>query len=287
MSSTPHVRDHILAAFDQLSPKQRRLARFFLDHEEMIAFASANEVGRRAGVSAATVVRFCRALGFEGYTDLQAAVRAQFPQYRTAVQKLAERMSNGAFDRNLPVQIAQTNTENIQKTLSQVSEADLVQIINALLRARRIRIFGSGISSAAAVFAEHALTTLGFSARAHTSEGLTQVLELSHLTGQDVVIVISLWRYLRSSIEALEMAKTAGATCVALTDSPVAPVAILADHALVASIEGAVHSRSITGILSLIDLISAAIVAKRPQESMAALQRVDRVYRQSGRLWSD
>jgi DNA-binding MurR/RpiR family transcriptional regulator len=65
------IRQRILALFEQLSPKQHRLARYFLDHEHVIAFASANTVGRDNDVSAATVVRFARALGYEGYTDLQ------------------------------------------------------------------------------------------------------------------------------------------------------------------------------------------------------------------------
>lgn len=289
MASPQNVREQILAAFNDLSPKQRQLARFFLDNEEVVAFASANEIGEQAGASAATVVRFCRALGYQGYTDLQAAIRAQFPQYRTFVQKLAEHMSNGeaAFNRNLPAQIAQTNTENIQNSLSRVSDAELVSAVNSIVAAKRIRIFGSGVSAAAAVFAEHSLTTLGFSARAYPNGGLAQVMEISHLGRQDVVIAISVWRYLRSTVDAVKAAQAAGSTCIVFTDSPVAPIAAMADHVFVANIEGAMHSRSITGILSLIDLISAAIVARRPQKSMEALQRIDSLYRQGGMLWSD
>ena len=56
------VRDNILAVFDSLSPKQRRLARFILDSEEVVAFASADELAAQVGTSAATVVRFARPL---------------------------------------------------------------------------------------------------------------------------------------------------------------------------------------------------------------------------------
>ncbi len=273
-----------MATFAELPPKQRRLARFFLDNEDVIAFASANYISEQAGASAATVVRFCRALGYEGYLDLQAAIRAQFPQYLTAVQKLAERMANGVLTENLPAQVAQANTDNIQQTMSQVSEADLADAVAAIIRARQIRIFGSGLSAAAAIFAEHSLTMLGFSARACINGGLDQVMEISRLTDRDLVIIISVWRYLRHTIKAAEAAHDVGVTCIALTDSPVAPVAALADYVFVAGIEGAAHSRSLTGILSLIDLMSAVIVTERPKKSMKALQRIDTLYRQNGML---
>jgi DNA-binding MurR/RpiR family transcriptional regulator len=287
MTSAPSPREHILANFPNLSPKQRRLARYFIDHEDVVAFASTGQIAKQTGASAATVVRFSQLLGYEGYPGLQAAIRSQLPQYRTAVQKLAGHINDGNLTEHLPTQIAQTNVNSIQKTLSQVSDSMLADVVAALIRARNIRIFGSGLSAAAAIHAEYALSTLGFAVLACTDGGVSQLLEISRLTDQDVVIVISVWRYLRSTVEATEAARAAGATCIALTDSPVAPVATLTDHVLISNIEGALHSRSLSGILSLIDLISAAIVSERPQESMESLRRIDTFYQENDMLISD
>ena len=117
--------------------------------------------------------------------------------------------------------------------------------------------------------------------------GLAQITELSRLTDRDLVIVISVWRYFRATIEAAKAARAVGATCIALTDSPVAPVVKDADHIFITDIEGTLHSRSPAGIMSLIELLSAAIVVERPQESMEALKQLDTLYRQNGMLQSD
>lgn len=287
MPPPPNIREHILAMFETLPLKQRRLARFFLDHEDVVAFASASEVAEQAEASAATVVRFCRALGFEGYTDLQAAIRAQFPQYRTAVQKLSDRMANGNRIENLATQVAQVNSQNIAQTMSQVNQADLTAAAAAIIRAKQIRIFAGGLSAAAAVLAEHAFTVLGFSARVCLNGGAAQALEISQLSQQDLVIIISIWRYLRDTVQVAQAARELGATCIALTDSSVAPIASLADYTFVAATDGVAHSRSLAGIFSLIDLFSAAIATQRPQESLAALKRIDALYRQNGALWSE
>lgn len=287
MVSTTTPRERILATFPELSPKQRRLARFFLDHEDEVAFASATYIGAQAGASPATVVRFCRALGYEGFTELQTAIRAQFPQYRTAVQKFTDQMANGGFPDNLPARIARAAGQNIQSTMTDLSGPDLAGAVAAIIQADRIHIFGSGLSAAAAALAEYALTTLGFSALACLNGGVRQTLEVSQITARDMVIVIAIWRYMRHEVEAVKAARTAGATCLALTDSPVSPLADLADYTFVAATEGAAHSRSLAGILSLIELISATLAAERPEKSVEALKRIDRLYRESGMLWSE
>ena len=285
MTST--LRETILATFDTLSPKQRELARFLMDDEEVAAFASANDIASRVGVSAATVVRFARSLGYEGYATLQEAVRAEFPQFRTVAEKMADRLGTAQGDENLADQVAHASAHDVRTTLDRVTQQDLDAAIDAIVDAHQIYIFGSGLSAAAAALAEYSLTMLGFNAPAFHNEGIFQALQLSHLTPKDTVIVFSIWRYIRSSVAAAEVARDAGASVIAFTDSSVSPVASLAHVVFVAETNGVAHSRSLAGLVSLVDLLSAAIAAARPQESMAAIERIDRLYRKNNLLLSD
>ena len=58
--------DERLAA-SELSPAERRVARFLVDHGEEAAFLSAVEIGGQLGTSDATVVRTVKRLGYAGY----------------------------------------------------------------------------------------------------------------------------------------------------------------------------------------------------------------------------
>lgn len=274
----------IQAAYDELSPKQHQLAQYFAVHEDIIAFASASEIGNAVGVSAATVVRFARALGYSGFTDLQDHVRSTFSKNRTASQKLAERIQLGKFSGDAAATITQINTHNIQETMRQVVPEVLHEAVTAILNAERIRIFAGGMSAAAAVMFEHSLLMLGMPARAIINGGLTQTLEIAALTERDVVIVVSIWRYLKDTVDAARYARQRGATIVSLTDSPVSAVARASDYVFVALTESAAHSSSMTGMMSLIDLINATIISRRPEQSTAALKRVDDSYYEQGRL---
>lgn len=281
------VYQKILALFDGLSPKQHRLARYFLDHQDAIVFASANEVGKEVGVSAATVVRFARALGYAGYTDLQEDLRSSFPQLPTASQRLAQRISEGNFANNLSANIAEVNIRNIEQTLQNASPDTLKQAVDAIIGADRILIFSGGLSSTAAVMAQHSLTMLGFQARAIVNGGLTQTLEMSTINPRDTVIVISMWRYLKDTVAVARYASAAGAKTIAITDSLVSPIARASDYVFIAATDRAAHSRALTGLISLIDLINAAIISKRPQESMEAMKRIDDLYHHQGNLVED
>jgi DNA-binding MurR/RpiR family transcriptional regulator len=272
------IRDRILNEFDSLSPKQRALARFLLQNEAAPAFYSASDIAAEVGISPATVVRFARALGYEGYTDLQDAIRVAMPTYRTIAEKMAEHVTNGHDDHDLRTRVTEVGTRMVRGTLAGITQEELDQTVEAILDADQIKIFGSGLSSAAAILAEYHLVMLGFSARAFLNEGVGQVLHLAHIAAGDLVIVISIWRYIRSTLEALEVAREAGATCVAITDSPVSQVAGLADHVLVADTEGPAHSRSLGGIVALIDLIAATIGDRRPEASMTAIERIEELY---------
>src|SRR5215207_3778833 len=67
-----------LDRFGKLSPKHQTVARCIAENPAFAAFATAAELGERAGVSAATVVRFAQALGFNGYNELQQNARHEY-----------------------------------------------------------------------------------------------------------------------------------------------------------------------------------------------------------------
>src|SRR6201992_2932365 len=69
--------DALLTLLDgrRLSPAQRRIAQYLLDHMPDSAFLSSVTLARRAGVSQPSVTRFAAALGFSGYPAFRDALR--------------------------------------------------------------------------------------------------------------------------------------------------------------------------------------------------------------------
>lgn len=271
----------IQAHLTDLSPKQQQLARLVLDEPAFVALASAQALAERIGASAATVVRFCQALEYEGYPDLQVAVRAELPFFRTPLQR-AEQLRSWADGHNLVDRAFEQNQINLERTKNQLDAAMFEQAVQALCQADRVLVAGAGLSSAPALFFGHSLRVLGFHAQAILAGGIPFALELARLGAGSVYVGISLWRYVRETVEGMQRAREQGVHTIAITDSLVSPLTELADESFVVVTEGVAQSRSPTALIALLDAFIAALSFKRPEQVVASLRQVDEIYRTSG-----
>jgi len=278
------VRERVTTAFDTLSPKQKKLARFILNSRYFIAFATAEEAGGKVGASAATVVRFAQALGYAGFSDLQAAIQTELPDYLTAVERIQARLSAPPVADDIPHQVFYSDINNIQRTARKVLRTDLEAVVNEIRDAERILIIGSGLSASPALFLAHSLKILGFDTRACIHEGLSLAADTAQLDGSWLLIAIDLWRYVRSTVEAVALAQENGARTIAITDNEFSPIVKIAHYALDVVTEGVAHSRSLTAVMALLNVIIAALSYGSPEQAIQALSRVDAIYRRNNLL---
>jgi len=279
----------ITAAFSQLSPKQRRLARFLLDNFYVIAFESANKVAAKAEVSPATVVRFCQSLGYDGYPDLQAAIRARMPTTMTAVERgerdlTADESSPG----QLVARVFGAEATTLQRTRAEIDPDQLRAAAEMLAAARKVLVLaGGGVSTGAATYFAHMLRVMGVEATLIVAGGLPLAVELANLREDDMLVTINVWRYVREVLEATRTARKRKAACIAITDSPVSPLAASSDYAFVVAKEGVANTLSMSGIMALLNAFIVMLSFIRPQETLDTIRQVDALYRAGRLLLSD
>ncbi len=276
--------DTITAAFPDLPRGQKQVARYVVDNDNVVAFASATELAERSGVSAATVVRFCQAVGFDGYPHLQAAFRKKFRRSLTTAQRLEERLRAPVPKDDLLARVFGRNIDNIKHLMNLVQPDVFDAAVHEFGRARHIVVVGGGLSASPAVFLSHSLKVMGFNVHEATTGGVPLSLERSRLGPEDLLVAIGFWRYFRHIVHAMEWAKARGTPRIAVTDSEVSPLAQLADYAFIASTDGIGHSVSPLAATALMEAFVAALSFNRPQETLAALREVDTAYRESGLL---
>ena len=268
-------RETIISSFPGLTKKQKEVARFALDNDHFVAFASVAEVAQKVGVSTATVVRFCQTLGYEGYPHLQAAIRQTFPRFMTRVQRLEERLTSPISESDILARVFATDIGNIKHLMELVDPETFEAAVTEICRATGILVVGEGLSAPPALFFAHSLKVMGFPVQVVTAGGAALSLELSALRPSDLLVGMSFWRYTRETVEAMHWAKEIGIKRIAITDSEVSPLAQLADYAFVASTYGVAHSSSPIAFISLINALVAALSFRRPQQTLAALHKVD------------
>lgn len=278
MGNAAPLENRITDIFPRLSQAHQRLARFILDNGLFVAFASAGKVGEKTAVSAATVVRFCQLLGYGGYPDLQAAVRAKLPTYVHKVQQI-EQTRGSVSTKDIAPRVFELDARNLSRTIDSLNPNRFWSAIRAIAKASDILIVAGGLSTGPALYLAHSLTVMGLEARAALNGGIPPTLELVHLKPTSVLIGISVWRYVADTVAAMEHAQSVGATRIAITDSLVAPIAQRADYAFQIATEGAAHSLSLTSTLALMNAFVAALSFTRPKQTARALRQVDTAYR--------
>ncbi len=273
------LEERITQLHHTLSTKQKTLARFVLDRKYFMSFASASLAGEKTGTSAATVVRFAQALGYQGYSEMQAGIRAELPSYLTAIERIQVSLVEPPSQDNIPQLVFYTDIGNIERTANNLSESKIDEVITRLIAADRILVIGSGLSAAPALFLAHSLKIMGYDARVNIGDGIFLAADTAQLQPGDVLIAIDMWRYIRSTNDAATYVKKHGVCTIAITDSIVSPLAKSADYALEAATEGVAHSLSTTGVMSLLNVIIALLSYRVPEQTVQTLRRVDASYK--------
>jgi DNA-binding MurR/RpiR family transcriptional regulator len=235
------VTDHTVegrtsAALPTLSKAERRVGRALLADYPSAGLASAARLAERAEVSPPTVLRFAQSIGYEGFSDLQVALRAELSTRSSGpITRLPGAPPAGSMlDRLLKQADAQNG--RAAETLAQLPASTLEAAVTLLADARRaVYLHGGRFSHLLAMHLAAHLEQLRPGVKAlddPSGRDLGVMLELSRT---DVVVLFDYHRYQRSAAELASWVHRAGATVLLITDDLTCPVAPEAEVVLAAS----------------------------------------------------
>lgn len=225
------------AALPTLSRAERRVGRALLADYPSAGLASAARLAERAEVSPPTVLRFAQSLGYEGFTDLQVALRAELTARSNGpITRLpsAPVASDGLLDRLL--RQAHAQNDRAEETLAQLPAA-AVEAAVALLSdtTRPLYLHGGRFSHLLAIYLAAHLEQLRPGVRLLADPNGRDLGAMIELTRKDVVVLFDYHRYQRSAADLAARVHRAGATVLLMTDDLACPVAPEAEVVLAAS----------------------------------------------------
>lgn len=224
------------AALSVLSKAERRVGRALLADYPSAGLASAATLAERAEVSPPTVLRFAQSLGYEGFTDLQVALRAELSARSSGpIARLPDAPAAGSILERL-LQQARAQNDRAAETLAQLPASALEAAVTLLADTRRaVYLHGGRFSHLLAIHLAAHLEQLRPGIRVlddPSGRDLGVMLEMSRT---DVVVLFDYHRYQRSAAELASWVHRAGATVLLITDDLACPVAPDAEVVLAAS----------------------------------------------------
>ena len=199
----------------ELSPAEQRVATLVLEHPRKVLSEPIAEIARLADVSQPTVIRFCRSLGFQGLAEFKlkfaGSLTGSIPVRHSQV-----RMSDSTHD--LSAKVIDNTVSAILKFRDGLDVHAIDRAIELLRRANKVEFYAMGNARVVALDGQHKFFRFRIPTTAHGDAHLFQ-LAAELLKPNDVVIAISTAGQAPELLSAVDAARQAGASVIAITSS--------------------------------------------------------------------
>jgi len=201
-----------------LTPTERKIAMLVAEDPTLIAFGSVSAIASRVDSSRPSVVRFATKLGFSGYTELQEWVRKGLIRQLAKPSVRVRQPSQARMNRQAVIDAATAAANafadgRVARLAGPIANAESVWIISGESSRAGASVLLSGLS----------MIRPGVRMIEHHTLGR----ELCHAGKNDVAVVFDFARYRQSSVTAARAMVDLGVPLVAITDSPLSPLASL------------------------------------------------------------
>ena len=211
-----------------LTKSGRTVADYLVQHAAEAQYLSISSLAKECCVAEATVFRFCRALGFEGYHEMRIALAQA---NATGTMSSQRELQPGASTETLFEHASARLFTAINGTQNALSAEAVDEAARMLREAKQVFCFGQGGSMLLAndICARFASLSTKFRT---SGDSHLQLLTASLMNEADVVLFVSYSGATRDMMETLRTAKAAGAKIILLTHYEDSPGASLADVVL-------------------------------------------------------
>jgi RpiR family carbohydrate utilization transcriptional regulator len=272
LGSPREVQARVRAHLPGLQAADARVARVILEQPNVVIYRSASEVGEMAQTSSATVVRCVQKMGFKGFHDLKLALANEL-----AVFEQGRSTEPTSGDPRLAVleQITRAGAESVRDAGALVDPAAFEAVVDAIAAARRVLFLGVGTSAPLCQDAAYRFAAIGVLAEAPADVHVQHVVARL-LSSDDVCVVVSHTGSTRETLAAVQAAREARATTVAITSFATSPLTEVVDHVIVAGTrELALRLEAMASRLAhlaLLDALLVAVAGRDEARSQAALE---------------
>lgn len=277
MVKNGNILNTISSLYQSLTKTEKKIADTILMSPDLVVQCSLSEIAEHLDVGEATFVRFCRSVGFKGFSDFKLELSIELATKDNLDNPLLETDIEQADSSHHIAQKLQNAISNVvSETINLLDLKQLEASVKAIRRANRIFLFGVGSSGITAEEAKNKLMRIGFHVDA-TGNNHFMYMQAALLKPNDVAIGISHSGYSQETAHTLKIAKQNGATTVAITHSLRSPITEAADFVLVnGNKQGKLQGDSIgTKIAQLfvLDLIYALLVQSEQDRAVQTKQK--------------
>lgn len=278
MDRTPLVKDLLKERQADLTAAERKLSAILLDASLVTGLQSITRLAESAQVSSPTIIRLARKLGFDGFPDLQDAIREEVSaRMKQPLAKLDAANRTDASD-HIVSRFAQSVSDNINRTLDRLDLGEFDRVATLLSDPKRhLYLLGGRITRSNAHYFFNHLQIIR--PRVHLLESSPSVWpqSLLDMNTQSTLIVFDIRRYEKELEKLARLAAGQGANIVLFTDAWGSPIEKHAAHCFRSMVEAPSSWDSTLAINFLIEALVAEIQRLSSDESADRISALEQM----------
>ncbi|MGA8655232.1 MAG: SIS domain-containing protein [Chthoniobacterales bacterium] len=268
-----NVLEVISSLLDQLRNSDRKVAQLVLANPAFVLNATLAKTARRAGVSEPTVIRFCEAVGSEGFQGFKLRLAQSMALGMPATHSVlrADDSTSTITDK-----IFDYTMNSLNWARRQLDKKALIEAVEILEQAKRIEFFGFGASGIIALDAQQKFPLFGVPCLAHP-DSHQQFIAAAMLQAGDVAVAISNTGQTIGIIEVARVARHNGAAVIGISGSDSPLLRHCEVGIMVETLENTdMYTPTISRIAGLvvIDILATAVALRRDATHDARLARM-------------
>ncbi len=223
------IRDQIFSTYDSLYDAEKKVADYVAGHQEDVINMSVAELAQNCATSQATVIRFCKKIGCEGFHKLKlklAGEQSKQEELAASNEINIENMEQSLHN------IMLSKVEEIKATFHNFDQKELRSIVDAVLGANLIEFAAMGNTIPIAMDGTYKFNQLGLHAVTspmwETQEAFARTLKKG-----DVFFAISASGASKRLIRMAKIVKKQGGVTVAVTNQAKSPITEICDHVII------------------------------------------------------
>ena len=214
-----------------LTKSQLKIAEYFIRNTERIGSLTSLDAAREIGVSDASIIRFSRAIGFEGFADLKDNVYRMLVENAQGGLSLTERLARNAelFGDDDPAAFLFLMQQNLESVFRINAPEQLEKCAETLINAENRYVIGMrGCRGAAAKFGRLLSFLLP---RVHTllDGECDRLHDLQDISEKDAALTFVFSRFYRIDLDMARLIRGRGAKLCMITDAAAGPMTPFAD----------------------------------------------------------
>ena len=261
---------NIKMLYPRMSKAEKKIADWNIANPGEIISLSIIELAERCACSEATIVRFAKHLGFNGYQELKISLAQETNTTTVSTDITSEDNASDIYDK-----VCNEIYCSLELTKKTQNTESLEAACKAILQAKRIVVLGLGNSASIALDLSHKLLRAGCDACAY-SDNHMQMIAVSHLTAEDVIVAISHSGSSKDIVDALKFAKSRDVKTICITNYGKSPIQKFSDTVLYTSSDETKHSilalSSRIAQLAIVNVIYYYIVYHSDKEVMEQIK---------------